>query len=63
MTRRPRNHPVQFIPTVRRKQQLADLAQWWGEPVTARVLDRAVAEAWEREQAKREQHEQQGEEQ
>lgn len=61
MTRRPRNHPAQFIPTARRLEQLADLAQWWGEGKTARVLDRAVAEAWEREWARREQAQQQGE--
>ena len=53
MTRRARNHPAQFIPTERRLQQLADLARWWGENITSRILDRSVAEAWEREWAKR----------
>lgn len=60
MTRRVRNHPVQFIPTQRRKHQLDDLARWWDEGYMSRIVDRAVAEAWEREQAKRQQ-EQQGE--
>ena len=59
MTRRPRNHPVQLIPSDRELAMLDDLRRWWGERHASNVLRTLLVTAWAQENAKRQ--EQQGE--
>jgi hypothetical protein len=58
MTRRPRNAPVQLIPSDRELAMLDDLRRWWGERHASNVLRTLLVTAWAQEQAKREQVEQ-----